>query len=326
MSHGTTGVHKPATTPNAGGTLVSPLDEAPPSRGPLHPLSIWSRIRRDKPALFGLALVLLIALLALFAPVLAPNDPRTRDLNRSNEPPAWMERDTPPEEGAPVHVLGSDIRGQDILSRVIYGARVSLLVGLSVVIIASLIGVTFGCIAGYAGGMVDSIIMRVVDILLAFPFLILALALVSIFPNTQLHHIVLVLGLASWPGVCRLMRGQVLATRENDYVSAARALGAGHTAILVRHILPNCIAPVLIWFTMGIAGGIMGEASLSFLGLGEADSLSWGSMINNGLAKADFPTEWWPSAFPAIILALTVLGFNLFGDGLQDAINPRAKK
>jgi ABC-type dipeptide/oligopeptide/nickel transport system permease subunit len=245
-----------------------------------------------------------------------------------NEAPYWHSayKPHPGAPGAQKNVFGRDVRGQDVLSRVIYGARVSLLVGLAVVIIASFIGVTLGCIAGYAGGWADAFIMRFVDVLLAFPFLILALALVSIFPRTTVYHIALVLGLASWPGVARLMRGQVLATRENDYVKAALALGAGHTAVLVRHVLPNCIAPVVIWFTMGIAGAIMGEASLSFLGLGEEDSLSWGSMINNGLTKADFPTEWWSVVFPAIALAITVLGFNLLGDGLQDAINPKMKK
>lgn len=315
-------------SPNLGGTLLSPVEEPPPSYGPLHPVSLWRRIRRDPPALFGGILVLIITVIAVLAPVLAPNDPRARDLSRINEPPPWISPGGVDvgHKSQPLHLLGSNVRGQDILSRVIYGARVSLLVGISVVLIASLIGVTLGCIAGYAGGIADAIIMRLVDVLLAFPFLILALALVSIFPNTRIYHIALVLGLASWPGVARLMRGQVLATRENDYVKAAQALGAGHLAILLRHILPNCIAPVLIWFTMGIAGGIMGEASLSFLGLGEEDSLSWGSMINNGLTKADFPSEWWPVVFPAVALAVTVLGFNLLGDGLQDAINPRMKQ
>lgn len=305
----------------------SPADEVHHSYSPLHPVSIWRRLRRDRPALLGLLIVLLIAAVAVLAPLLAPYEPRARDLGSINQPPSWM---LTPEQAAEadeqVNLFGRDVRGQDVLSRVVYGARVSLLVGLAVVTLAALIGVTLGCVAGYFGGFIDATIMRVVDVLLAFPFLILALALVSIFPRTTVYHIALVLGLASWPGVCRLMRGQVLATRENDYVKAAQALGAGHTTILYRHILPNCIAPVVIWFTMGIAGAIMGEASLSFLGLGEEDSLSWGSMINDGLSKADFPREWWAVVFPAGALALTVLGFNLLGDGLQDAINPRMKK
>jgi ABC-type dipeptide/oligopeptide/nickel transport system permease subunit len=310
-----------------GGELaLVPEEEPPPSRGPLHPLSIWKRLRHDKPAVLGAMIVLFVALVALLAPVLAPYSPTARDLGRINEAPYWLHRDNVDDAAGEKHVFGRDVRGQDVLSRVVYGARVSLLVGLAVVTIASLIGITLGCVAGYAGGWTDALIMRLVDVLLAFPFLILALALVSIFPRTTVFHIAVVLGVASWPSVARLMRGQVLATRENDYVKAAQALGAGHFSILIRHILPNCIAPVVIWFTMGIAGAVMGEASLSFLGLGEEDSLSWGSMINSGLSKADFPTEWWAVAFPALALAFTVLGFNLLGDGLQDAINPKMKK
>jgi ABC-type dipeptide/oligopeptide/nickel transport system permease subunit len=306
---------------------ANPEEEQPPSYGPLHPIAVWRRLKHDQAALLGGCIVLVIMFIAALAPWLAPYDPQARDLNSINQKPFWLgSAEVSAEAGAQRNLFGRDVRGQDVFSRVIYGARTSLLVGVAVVTIASLIGVTLGCIAGYMGGYVDAVIMRFVDILLAFPFLILALAMVSIFPQTTMVHIAVVLGLASWPGIARLMRGQVLTTREHDYVKAALALGAGHTAILVRHILPNCIAPVLIWFTMGIAGAIMGEASLSFLGLGDPDSLSWGSMINAGLTKADFPYEWWAVAFPAVALAVTVLGFNLLGDGLQDAINPRMKK
>jgi len=305
-----------------------PAAAEPLSYGLLHPVSIWKRMRTNSSSVVGLGMVLFILFLAIFAPLLAPEKPTAEQRDVSNLPPSWMKQDVSIQEEPEHHYgkawMGRDVRGQDIMSRVIYGARTSLLVGVAVVTIASLLGVTLGCIAGYAGGFIDAFIMRIVDILLAFPFLILALAMVSIFPQANLIHISVVLGIASWPGIARLMRGQVLATRENDYVKAASALGAGHIAILARHILPNCIAPVIIWFTMGIAGAIMGEASLSFLGLGDPDSLSWGSMINAGLTKSDFPTQWWAAIFPAVALAITVLGFNLLGDGLQDAINPRA--
>jgi ABC-type dipeptide/oligopeptide/nickel transport system permease subunit len=250
------------------------------------------------------------------------------DTARMNEPPFWTNPYGPyaSQEYKKNHNLfGRDVMGRDILSRVIYGARTSLIVGVAVVTLSSLIGVSLGSIAGFAGGAIDAVIMRFVDVLLAFPFLILAIAVISVFPHTTLFHIALVLGLTSWPGICRLMRAQVMTTREQDYVKAAQALGAGRLAVLLRHILPNCIAPVVIWFTIGIAGAIMAEASLSFLGFGQ-DSMSWGSMIENGLRKSDFPTEWWPVAFPAIALAMLVLAFNLLGDGLQDAINPKLRK
>ncbi len=300
----------------------------PPSYGPLHPVAVWRRLRRDTPAMFGLILVALFFVTAVFAPWIAPHEPYTdRELGGMNEAPGWLSQpfETEAERAARKSLFGLDVAGRDIFSRVVWGTRTSLLVGAVVVGLASLIGVTLGCISGYAGGRVDSFVMRSVDVLLSFPTLILALAMVSIFERPTLFHIALILGLASWPGICRLMRGQVLATRENDYVKAALALGAGHTAILTRHVLPNCIAPVVIWAMMGIAGAVMGEASLGFLGLGDPESTSWGTMINTGL-KSNFPDQWWPVAFPAIALALLVLAFNLVGDGLQDAINPKLKR
>jgi peptide/nickel transport system permease protein len=209
---------------------------------------------------------------------------------------------------------------------VIYGARTSLLIGVLVVSIAGAIGITLGALAGYIGGGFDSAVMRLVDILLAFPFLVLALAAVSIFPHATIWHIAGVLGFTFWPAICRLTRAQVMATREREYVSAVRALGAGHARVLLRHIMPNCVAPVVIWFAMSIAAAIMGEASLSFLGLGDPDSTSWGAMIYMGLSRMNFPDEWWAAVFPALALAITVLGFNLLGDYLQDALNPRLKK
>lgn len=320
--------------------LLAPqfADDAAQSRGPLHPLAIWRRLRRDKAALVGLGMACTFLIIALFAPIVARHNPEAKDLARMNEPPSWMKYEplvapgeTPdPEDVARAstdrRVFGRDVRGRDILSRVIYGARTSIFVGLFVVSIACMIGVTAGSLAGYVGGVVDSLIMRAVDIMLAFPFLILAIAIVSIFPQTTIYHIAVVLGLTMWPGMSRLMRAQVLTTRDLEFVKAAQALGAGHFTIITRHILPNCIGPIVIWYTMGIAGAIMAEASLSFLGLGPEDSLSWGSMIDNGLKKSNFPAEWWPVMFPAGALALLVLGFNLLGDGLQDAINPKLKK
>lgn len=311
--------------------LPVPVDEPPPaSHGPLHPVAIWSRLRRDRPALVGLAMIAVFALVALAAPFISPARPEARDLDRMNEPPRWLAPagETPEQRAAAARttLAGRDVAGRDVLSRTLHGTRTSLLVGLAVATLAAAIGVTLGCLAGYRGGWTDAAIMRAVDILLAFPTLILALALVSIFPRTTVWHIALVLGLAGWPGICRLMRAQVMATRDLDYVKAALALGATHMQVLGRHVLPNCVAPVVIWFTMSIAGAVMSEASLSFLGLGDPDSLSWGTMINTGLFKANFPEEWWTVALPSTALAMLVLAFNLLGDGLQDAINPKLKR
>lgn len=307
------------------GVVPGPLaGQGPPPRGPMHPLVIWGRLKRDKPAVLGLMMVVAFVLVAVFAPWIAP-DPHALDRTRANEAPAFLTRNDPdrPPDGA---ILGRDVRGRDVFARVVHGTRTSLVIGVLVVLISSAIGVTLGSIAGYFGGIVDTLISRLVDILLAFPFLILALAIVSIFPRTTQWHMALALGLAGWPSMARLMRAQVLGTRELEFVSAARALGAGNLHILTRHILPNCIGPAIIWVTMGIAGAVMSESSLAFLGLGEDDSLSWGTMINTGLTKANFPDQWWGVAFPAAALALLVLAFNMLGDGLQDAINPRKKR
>jgi ABC-type dipeptide/oligopeptide/nickel transport system permease subunit len=271
-----------------------------------------------------MVMVITFILLALTAPWITV-DPHLEDRSLANQAPAFLLPDNDPQADKAA-ILGRDIRGRDILARVIHGTRTSLLIGVLVVLISSAIGVTLGSIAGYFGGLVDSIISRTVDILLAFPFLILALAIVSIFPRTTQWHMALALGLAGWPSMARLMRAQVLGTRELEFVAAARALGAGNLHILTQHVLPNCIGPAIIWITMGIAGAVMAESSLAFLGLGASESMSWGTMINNGQNLANFPDQWWGVAFPAIALALLVLAFNMFGDGLQDAINPRRRR
>lgn len=291
------------------------------------------KILRDPGGLTGIIMIGLLIIAGVFAPALAPENPYEPNRSRMNEPPRWADASAYLKTSqarrtglVPNAILGRDVRGRDVLSRVLYGARTSLFIGVVVVLIAGAIGITLGAVAGYAGGALDSAIMRVVDILLAFPFLVLALAAVSIFPHATLWHITLVLGLTFWPAICRLTRAQVMATREREYVSAVRALGASHLRTLTRHIMPNCIAPVIIWFAMSIAAAIMGEASLSFLGLGDPDSTSWGAMIYMGLSRANFPTEWWSALVPAAALALTVLAFNLLGDALQDALNPRLRK
>jgi peptide/nickel transport system permease protein len=251
----------------------------------------------------GLVIIGLLLVTALVAPFVAPYDPLAIDLRGELEGP-----------GAG-HPLGQDKLGRDILSQVIYGSRVSLVVGLVVVGISLLIGVSLGAAAGYFGGVFDTILMRIVDILLAFPGILLAIALAGILgPN--LRNIILALCVLGWVGYARLVRGQVLAEKNREYVLAARAIGASHPRIIVRHILPNCLAPVIVEATFGLAGVILAESSLSFLGLGPQDVPTWGRLLNEGAQYLLFAPH--VATFPGIAIMLTVLGFNFIGDGLRN--------
>jgi peptide/nickel transport system permease protein len=251
----------------------------------------------------GLAIIGLLLVTALLAPFLAPYDPLAIDLRGELEGP-----------GAG-HLLGQDKLGRDILSQIIYGSRVSLVVGLVVVGISLVIGVALGAAAGYFGGVFDAALMRIVDILLAFPGILLAIALAGILgPN--LRNIILALCVLGWVGYARLVRGQVLAEKNREYVLAARALGATHPRIILRHILPNCFAPVIVQATFGLAGVILAESSLSFLGLGPQDVPTWGRLMNEGAQYLLFAPH--VAIFPGIAIMLTVLGFNFIGDGLRN--------
>ncbi|OGP85851.1 MAG: peptide ABC transporter permease [Deltaproteobacteria bacterium RBG_16_54_11] len=251
----------------------------------------------------GLGIIGLLLVTALVAPFLAPYDPLGIDLRGELEGP-----------GAG-HPLGQDKLGRDILSQVIYGSRVSLVVGLVVVGISLVIGVSLGAAAGYFGGVFDTILMRIVDILLAFPGILLAIALAGILgPN--LRNIILALCVLGWVGYARLVRGQVLAEKNREYVLAARALGASHPRIILRHILPNVFAPVIVEATFGLAGVILAESSLSFLGLGPQDVPTWGRLLNEGAQYLLFAPH--VATFPGIAIMLTVLGFNFIGDGLRN--------
>ena len=260
----------------------------------------------------GAAIVLVVVVAAVFGPTVAPFDPAAQELALRLEGPTGL------------HWFGLDELGRDIFTRVLYGARISLLVGIVVVGVSATAGIAMGAIAGYFGGRVDEAISRIIDVLLAFPGLLLAIALVAVL-GPSLTNVVIALTLIGWVGYARLVRGQVLRAREFEFVQAARALGATTPRILLRHVIPTTLPAVTVQATLGMGAAILNEASLSFLGFGQ-DSMSWGSMIENGLRKADFPTEWWPVVFPAGALALLVLAFNLLGDGLQDAINPKLKK
>ena len=273
--------------------------------------SVWSVLRRDTRAMIGIAVVVTIVLLALAAPLVARHDPTRIDLVRRLQPPSaenWM---------------GTDIQGRDVWSRLVFGARVSLAVGLFSQMIALALGVALGLVAGYYGRWVDEVVMRLADVTLAFPTLLLLIAMVAAL-QPSLGVVLLTVGVVGWAGMARLVRGQVLVVRQLEFVQAMRALGARDLRIMVRHVLPNVIAPVVIAATLGVAGAIMAEAALSFLGLGvQPPTPSWGAMIADGRDLSQLRSAPWTSLFPGLAIGAAVLGFNLLGDALRDALDPR---
>ena len=257
----------------------------------------------------GAFLVCLAAVAALIGPGLTPFDPSSQELALRLAPPSWG------------HPFGLDELGRDILARVLAGARISFFVGLTVVSVSAVVGTVLGAVAGYFGGVLDEVISRIVDTLLAFPGLLLAIALVAVL-GPSLVNVLVALTIIGWVGYARLVRGQVLRAREFEYVQAARALGAGTPRILWRHVVPSAIPALVVQATLGMAGAIIGEASLSFLGLGvQPPAPSWGTMLTGGRAHIlDAPHV---TIFPGLAIALLVLGFNFLGDGLRDRIDPR---
>jgi peptide/nickel transport system permease protein len=269
----------------------------------------FRRVVRRKPALLGLIIVLLFFAVAALAPLIAPADPI-----QSN----WgLIRNAP----SAAHWLGTDELGRDLLSRILWGARASLLAGVVSVTIALALGVPIGLTAGYAGGWIEGVIMRVIDAALAIPFLILAIAMAT-FLGPSLNNAMLAIGISATPVFARLTRGQVLSAKHEDYVEAARALGNPPWRIAIRHILPNVLPPILVQSTLAIAGAIIAEAALSFLGLGQQPpNPSWGSMLN--AARSFLAQAPWLAVAPGVAIFFVVLAFNLLGDGLRDALDPR---
>lgn len=261
-------------------------------------------------AVAGLVLLVVVVLCTLLADVISSRDPVEIDLDRALMPPSWD------------HPFGTDAFGRDVLSRVFHGARISLGVGFLARTISLMLGLLLGVIAGYFGGRCDSIIMRLADITFAFPTLLLLIAIMAVV-SPGLVSLFVTLGVVGWAAMARLVRAQVLSIKEREYVQAARSSGAGHPAIILRHILPGCISPLLVVYTMGLGMTVMAEASLSFLGLGvQPPSASWGRMISSGIAF--MRTAPWLTLFPGLLLTITVCSFNLIGDGMRDALDPRS--
>ncbi|TNF45966.1 ABC transporter permease [bacterium] len=275
------------------------------------------KLFKNKTGVAGLIIISIFVLCALFAPLISPHNPVENALYDQLKPPVWD------EGGSSKNLLGTDDLGRDILSRLIYGARVSLMVGLVSVGIAVLLGTLFGAIAGYFGGWLDNVIMRIMDIILAFPGILLAIVIVA-YLGPGLRNAMMAIGVISIPRFARIVRASVIEEYEKDYVLAARAVGARNRRIIFNSILPNCLAPIIVQASLGFGSAILDAAGLSFLGLGAQPPIpEWGAMIAMG--RSMILRAWWVMTFPGIAILFGVLGFNLLGDGLRDALDPRLR-
>lgn len=269
-------------------------------------------IRRRRGIVFGGAVLFLLAVVAMFAPVLALHDP----LEIAAGGGLTLERPTVS------HPFGTDALGRDLLARVLWAGRVSLAVGVGVELLVALLGCAVGLVAGYYGGVVDGVLMRTTDVVMAFPSLVLAIGLIAVFERPGLDKVVLVLVVLGWTTIARVVRGSVLSLKEREFVQAAQALGAGHRTIILRHVLPNALGPLLVAATLGVGGNMIAEAGLSFLGLGaQSPTLSWGALLADG--QTFLVSAPWVAVFPGLALLVAVLGVNLLGDGLRDLLDPR---
>jgi ABC-type dipeptide/oligopeptide/nickel transport system permease subunit len=274
-------------------------------------MSTSTRLFADTRTRIGIAVVLIMVVMAVFAPLVAGHDPNAIDLINLLEPPSRA------------HWLGTDVEGRDVWARLVYGARVSLGVGIVSQSIAATLGVTLGLLAGYYGGWIDELVMRLADVTLAFPTLLLLIAMAAAL-QPSMGVVFVTIGVVGWAGMARLVRGQVLVVRGLEYVQAARSLGIKSPRIMLRHVLPNVAGPVIIAATLGIAGAIMAEAALSFLGLGvQPPTASWGSMIADARDLDQLRSAPWTSIAPGLAIGAAVLGFNLLGDALRDALDVR---
>ncbi|MCL2852451.1 MAG: ABC transporter permease [Defluviitaleaceae bacterium] len=278
---------------------------------------VWKRFRKSRTAMFGLFIIIALIILALSAEILAPADAINpgydiQDLGNTFAPPGGE------------HIFGTDNFGRDIFARIAHGARISLYVGFVVVSISMVTGVTLGALSGYYSGIIDNVIMRIIDILLAIPFLLLAVSIVAAL-GPGLRNVMIAVGVAGIPGYARIVRASVLSVREQEFIEAARSVGANNFRIITRHILPNCMAPIIVQATMGMAGAILSAAALSFIGLGiQPPQPEWGAMLAE--SRRFMRDHWHMVMFPGVAIATVIFGLNMIGDGLRDAFDPRLKK
>jgi peptide/nickel transport system permease protein len=305
-----------ALPPSSVATPVVPL-AAPRPWADREWVTLLRRLVRRRTALFGMLVVLGVMLAAVFAPLVSPFDPLEQDIGQRLREPGWQDT-----QGR-LHPLGTDHLGRDILARIVFGSRIALVVGLAAVAISGVLGMLIGLVAGYFGGRVDDFLMRLADIQLAFPFILLAIAVIGVL-GPSLQNIIIVIGVSSWVVYARVVRGEVLSIREREYVQAAIALGSQHWRVLRHHVLPNTLTPWLVVATLDMARVIVIESALSFLGLGvQPPTPTWGGMLADG--RVYLSTAWWLATFPGLAILVTVLGINLFGDGLRDTLDPRLK-
>lgn len=274
--------------------------------------SFWIYFKKNRLAIAGASTILTIFLVAIFASIIAPFDPGKTNIAIKLAPPSFE------------HPLGTDHLGRDVFSRMLYGSRISLSVGFVAVGISIIIGIAVGALAGYYGKIIDSILMRFVDIMMCFPSFFLMLTVIALL-GPKIHHVMIVIGVTSWMGTARFVRAEFLSLRERDFIQAAKALGINDRRIIFHHMLPNALAPVFVTATIGIATAILMEASLSFLGFGvQPPAPSWGNILTEG--RTYIFDAWWLTLFPGLAILISVLSFNLFGEGLRDALDPRLRQ
>lgn len=273
----------------------------------------WRKFRKNRLAIFGAIVLTIMVLATVFANFLAPCDPNALDIFNCTKAPDSN------------HLLGTDDVGRDVLSRLLYGGRVSLTVGFAAVVLELLIGVTLGAFAGYFGGVVDACISRVVDMVMCFPFYVIAVSMAAIL-GASARNIVIIIAVLSWPGISRIVRAQVMALRNREFIEAARALGLTPAEIIFKHMLPNCLSPIIVNATLSMASAILTEAGLSFIGMGVSlPTPSWGNMLSAAQEMTALQHHWWRWLPPGLCVFLTVLSINFVGDGLRDALDPRVK-
>ena len=298
--------------------VAGDVQVGPARRGRGGPRRLVELLLASRSGIIGMTIVLCVVLAGVLAPLIAPHDPNEQDLIMVTVPPAWD------QDGSKEYLIGTDNLGRDLLSRLLYGAQVSLLVAAVAVLLSGSVGVTLGLISGFYGGRLDNVLMAIAEVQLAFPFILLAIAIISAL-GPSLTNTVLALAIASWVSYARIVRAETLSLREREYIMAARALGASNGRLIFRHLLPLAATPILVVATLEIARMIVIESSLSFLGLGvQPPRASWGSMVADG--RDYLLIAWWLSVFPGVAITLTVMSVNMLGDWLRDALDPRLSR